>query len=127
MSTNIDGSQRKAQRQKHDKIAREILYSLATEFRDLLKDDNTIDISDVYVILNEALQQLFQRVIAVTDSTRMLGKTNYGCPHFEALKSLPENAPIPDECSICPKLMECFNKRTEIDYVHLYQAKQAHK
>ena len=114
MSTNIHESQRIAEKREFDKIAREILYSLATRFKDLLKDDNTIDISDVYFTLNEALQQLFQRAIAVTDSTRMLGKTNYGCPNFEALKSLPENAPIPDECSICPKLMECFNKRTEV-------------
>ncbi len=114
MTTNIHGSQRKAQKQELNEIARETLYSLATQFRDLLKDDSTIDIGDVYIILNEASQQLFQRAIAITESTRMPGKTNYDCPNFEALKSLPENAQIPDECSTCPKLMQCFNKRTEV-------------
>lgn len=114
MSANIHGSQRKAQKQELDKIAREILYSLATQFRDLLKDDNMIDVSDVYFILNAASQQLFQRAVAIADSMKILGKNNYGCPHFEALKRLPENAPIPDECSVCPKLVECFNKRTEV-------------
>ncbi len=112
MSTNIHEFQRKAQKEELEKIAREVLYSLAIQLRDLLKDDNTIDISHVYSILNEALQQLFQRGVAVTDSIRMFRQTNCGCPHFESLRSLPENAPLPDECSICPKLMECFTKRT---------------
>jgi hypothetical protein len=114
VSANIYEFQRKAQKGELDKIARETLYSLATQFKDLLKDDTSIDISDVYSTLSEALQQLFKKAIAVGDSTSMLGKTNYGCPHFEALKSIPERAPIPDECLICPKLMECFNKRTEV-------------
>lgn len=30
------------------------------------------------------------------------------CPYnFGHLKTLPENAPIPDECLICPKIMQC--------------------
>ncbi len=114
LSTNIQEFQRKARRRELDRIAREVLYSLATQLRDLLKDDDAVEISHVYSILNEALQQLFQRGIAVTDSPIPLGKTDYGCSHFEALKNLPENAPIPNECSICPRLVQCFGKRTEV-------------
>lgn len=114
MSTNIHAFRRKAERKELDKVAREVLYSLAVQLRDLLKDDNAIDIFHVYLVLDEALRQLFQRGVAVTDSARMFGTTNYGCPHFESLKNLPENAPLPDKCSTCPMLMECFTKRTEV-------------
>ncbi len=48
MSANIHDFQRKVQKEELDKIARETLYSLATQFRDLLKDDTPIDVSDVY-------------------------------------------------------------------------------
>ncbi len=35
-----------------------------------------------------------------------------GClHHFGYLKSLPENASLPDECLTCPKLMQCFIKK----------------
>ena len=31
------------------------------------------------------------------------------CPHrFGYLKKLDKNAPIPDECLSCPRIMECF-------------------
>jgi len=34
------------------------------------------------------------------------------CPHhFGDLKSLPENASIPDECLTCPHLIQCFIKK----------------
>ncbi|MFQ6065037.1 MAG: hypothetical protein ACE5L6_06140 [Candidatus Bathyarchaeia archaeon] len=113
MRPNIRGFERKAPRKEFDRVAREVLYSLAIQLRDLLKDDNTINVFNVYFILNDALQQLFQRSIAVTDSPRLVRKTNNACTHFEALKNLSENAPIPNECSICPRLVHCFSRRTE--------------
>ena len=36
-----------------------------------------------------------------------------GCPHFFGyLKTVPKNTRIPDECFGCPKLMECFLRRS---------------
>ncbi|MEA2090500.1 MAG: hypothetical protein U9O89_07085 [Thermoproteota archaeon] len=33
------------------------------------------------------------------------------CPHyFGYLKTLSDDAPIPDECSTCPEIMRCFVK-----------------
>jgi DNA-directed RNA polymerase subunit RPC12/RpoP len=31
--------------------------------------------------------------------------------HLGYLRELPENAPLPDECSVCPKVMHCFIKK----------------
>ncbi len=34
------------------------------------------------------------------------------CNHFFGyLRSLPENADIPDECSVCPNIVRCYIKR----------------
>jgi len=34
------------------------------------------------------------------------------CPHrFGYLKTLPEDAPIPDECLTCPRMIRCFVKK----------------
>jgi hypothetical protein len=104
-------SRTKGQEQELDRIARDVLYSLATRFKALVKDEKTVGITDVYRILNEASQDLFEKAVAATASTRMFQKTNHRCPSFTALKNLSSNAPIPDECSICPKLVECFNER----------------
>jgi len=35
------------------------------------------------------------------------------CKHyFGYLKALDEDAPIPDECAVCPKVMQCFVKKS---------------
>jgi len=33
--------------------------------------------------------------------------------HFGYLKVLPESAQIPDECAVCPKVMQCFVKKSQ--------------
>jgi len=39
-------------------------------------------------------------------------KTPSECPHhFEYLASRPKNTPIPQECLICPKILECMHSK----------------
>jgi hypothetical protein len=36
-------------------------------------------------------------------------KTTMECAHHLGhLKTLPREAPVPDECSVCPKLLKCY-------------------
>jgi hypothetical protein len=37
---------------------------------------------------------------------------NVNCPHnFGYLKSLQGDAPIPDECLVCPKILQCYVRK----------------
>jgi DNA-directed RNA polymerase subunit RPC12/RpoP len=89
--------------------------------------------------------KVFTKPLMLTDSTGILRKTYYACPHchskldikvedfhvvhigkctggertpvkvncpysFGHLRTLSENAPIPDECLTCPKLLHCHIK-----------------
>ena len=41
-------------------------------------------------------------------------KGTSGCPHdFGYLASLPEDVPIPRECLVCPKVLDCVMKTND--------------
>lgn len=59
--------------------------------------------------------------LEVVDKTRGLGEAvssaqatrpSKSCRHFLGyLRGLPESASIPDECAVCPSIMQCYIKR----------------
>jgi DNA-directed RNA polymerase subunit RPC12/RpoP len=56
----------------------------------------------------------FMKIVSVRNAGGRLtkpsnNKTPKNCPHyFGFLRSLSDPAPIPDECLICPKIIQCF-------------------
>jgi DNA-directed RNA polymerase subunit RPC12/RpoP len=65
--------------------------------------------SKVEVILDDPIHP---RLASVEDAF-YIGRTKpTKCPHHLGyLREQPENASIPDECAICPKVMQCFIKK----------------
>jgi len=53
------------------------------------------------------------RLVAVEDVFYIGQRTPTKCSHHLGyLRDLPENSDIPDECAICPKVMQCFIKKS---------------
>lgn len=53
------------------------------------------------------------QMVAVGDTLDLGAASPTHCPHHLGyLKHLPEDAGIPDECAVCPRIIQCFVKRT---------------
>jgi len=53
-------------------------------------------------------------VISIEATRNPVDMTPANCKHhFGYLKVLDENAEIPDECAVCPKVMQCFVKKSQ--------------
>ncbi len=49
------------------------------------------------------------RLVSVEDAFSFGPKSPANCSHhFGYLRELPESSGIPDECAVCPKVMQCF-------------------
>jgi len=54
------------------------------------------------------------RLISVEDEFYIGQKAPTNCPHHLGyLRNLSDNADIPDECAVCPKVMQCFVRKTQ--------------
>jgi len=53
-------------------------------------------------------------VISIEATSNPVDVAPANCKHyFGYLKFLDENAQIPDECAVCPKVMHCFVKKSQ--------------
>jgi len=53
------------------------------------------------------------RLVSVEDMFYIGQRAPAQCSHyFGYLRDQPENADIPDQCAVCPKVMQCFIKRS---------------
>ena len=51
---------------------------------------------------------LLEKIKDAISNQSPIEKTSTKCPHhFGYLSELPKNQPIPEECLLCPKLLEC--------------------
>jgi len=62
------------------------------------------------VPLDEVLEKVKQAISNQSpDNSKKEGKSQVKCPHsFGYLSKLPKGTPLPEECFLCPKVVECL-------------------
>jgi len=54
------------------------------------------------------------KLVSVDDMFHVGQKAPMKCPHyFGYLRALPDSENMPDECAVCPKVMQCFIRKGE--------------
>jgi hypothetical protein len=57
---------------------------------------------------NVPSDRLLEKIKDAISNQSQIEKNNAKCPHhFGYLSELPKDKPIPEECLLCPKLLEC--------------------
>ena len=62
------------------------------------------------VPLDEVLEKVKQAISSQSpDNSKKEEKSQIKCPHsFGYLSKLPKSTPLPEECILCPKVVDCL-------------------